>query len=582
MVASPPQAGASLTRLRIEKFRAIALADIELGGTVALVGQNGAGKTTILRALNAFFNFEAEQDAFEAGHHRYLPTTQSVIDVTIGGLGGSGIRGVSSGGELRARLKYRRQPVWEVLEATTWTKFATATELQKFRDVLRSHITYALVPTRRDHEIAHAPASGLLESAVQAWLSVHSQRDNKSPKIALLAEQLRTQSLSGLQKELRKIAPLEGPFTFELGHTSLPDYRVLLQNLELTVREGGQPISLAEAGSGTQSMAVFALYSYLAQLQGRNYILGLEEPEQNLHPQAQQQLVRRLRDLGLQVVFTTHSPTIVDMLDHEHVVLCKRTVGRKRDLEVRVSQISRTFFADHGLDRNSYYTFHRRRNSDFLFADYVVVTEGPIDAAVVRRLLEDAGKPPEETGTSIVALDGVKGRSIDFMFHLLRGLGIEAGFVVDRDYFLQYRAGERKSSQDVRGFPQYSDKIHSECLINEIAHSAHEREEIARLLYEQPMRAMAVLAEHGFFTFMWALEVDPVNATTTRERMYDHFQLRGTQRHPAELLVARAKKIKKAEVLLDAISQVPPRLLPTSYKTLRRELPARAMRARGQ
>ncbi|MFF0973695.1 ATP-binding cassette domain-containing protein [Kocuria sp. CPCC 205295] len=34
---------------------------MELGDTVALVGQNGSGKSSILRALNAFFNFEDEE-----------------------------------------------------------------------------------------------------------------------------------------------------------------------------------------------------------------------------------------------------------------------------------------------------------------------------------------------------------------------------------------------------------------------------------------------------------------------------------------------------------------------------------------
>ena len=69
---------ARVARLRIEKFRAIGSAEIESGDMVALVGQNGAGKSSVLRALNAFFNFEAERDAFKVGLHRYSSTTQSI------------------------------------------------------------------------------------------------------------------------------------------------------------------------------------------------------------------------------------------------------------------------------------------------------------------------------------------------------------------------------------------------------------------------------------------------------------------------------------------------------------------------
>jgi len=163
--------------------------------------------------------------------------------------------------------------------------------------------------------------------------------------------------------------------------------------------------------------------------------------------------MRNLSRLGLQVIFTTHSPTIVDMLDHEHVVLCKRTSSNRRDLEVELSQISRTFFADHGLDRDRYYKFHRRRNSEFLFADFVV-TESPIDAAVVERLLEDAGTPTDQLGVSIVSLDGGVGKgTVDDMFQLLRGLQIDAAYVVDRDYFVPYKNGPGMPVSTAAGSP---------------------------------------------------------------------------------------------------------------------------------
>lgn len=572
---------ASVSHLHLKYFRAIDQASITLGEVVALVGQNGGGKTSILRALNSFFNFEAERAAFEEGRHRFGPKTQSVIDVAMAGLKGSGIRGVSTDGSLRARLKFLRKPVWEIFEDGAWQKLATASDVQRFHESLRGHISYMLVPTRRDHEVAHT-SSGLVETAVQAWMASHSQRDTKSPKIAQLADQLRTQSLSGLEKALRKIAPLDGPFTFELGHSSSPDVRVLLHNLQLTVREGGQAISLDEAGSGTQSMAVYALYSYLAEVEGRNYILGLEEPEQNLHPQAQQQLVRQLRQAGLQVVFTTHSPTIVDMLDHEHVVLCRRTSSRRRALQVRVTQISQSFFADHGLSRDNYYNFHRRRNSDFLFADYVVVTEGPHDAAVVRRLLEDVGAPPEETGTSLVSLDGVRGQSLAFMFHLLRELDIPAAFVVDRDYFLKYQAPERKDSLDAHGFPRYLAQANDDCVLKYLEPKKAERDRLTELMRSQPRKAMAQLSEQGFFMFMWALEVDLVNGNSTRARMFDFLGIDPARRTTEELLKSKGNRIKKSDVLLDAIAGVSPRALPTSYVTLRRELPIRARAARNR
>lgn len=575
-VTAPDPGRVRVTRLKIEKFRAIGSAEIELGDTVALVGQNGAGKSSVLRALNAFFNFEEERQDFEGGRHAYTKTSQAVVEIALVGLKSAGLPTTETGGdEVRARLKFKKAPVWECLVGNRWQSAPT-----NLHDVLQEHISFALVPVRRDHEVAHDPSKGLLARAVEEWVTHNRQRDRMSPQVAKVGASLQKRSLSGLEKQLRKVAPPDGPFQFGLSYTVQPDYRLLLQNLELSVTEGGQPIPLSDSGSGTQSMAVFGLYAYLAELQSVTYLLGFEEPEQNLHPQAQQQLMRKLVELGLQVVFTTHSPTIVDALDHEHVVLCRRVVGKRRELEVQLSQIGPDFFTAHGLDRDRYYKFHRRRNSEFLFADFVIVTESPIDAAVITQVLSDAGEDIESLGVSLIPLDGVD--SIDYMYFLLRGLGIESAFVVDKDYFLPYRAGDRASSLDSNGFPQYDPTPKSGTLLDTIFPKPTAQTAVVKQLTANHSAAMELLRDVGFFCFRYSLEVDLVGAAEPRERLHDHFRVPAAARTTRELLVNKYKGIKSQEALLKAVTGLAPKSLPNSYKSLRRELPRMAREARAR
>ncbi|SDS83253.1 ATP-dependent nuclease [Microterricola viridarii] len=572
------QHGIHVTKVRIEKFRAIGKAEVELQEATALVGQNGSGKSSVLRALNSFFNFEEERADFEAGRHAYQKGTGSTIELTITGLASDpALPYVQPGGTtLRAQFKFTRlKASWHVYTGGRWQKAPDG-----FRDALRKQISFALIPTRRDHEVAHGAEHGLLGRAAGEWIAANRQRDRVSPRLVEIGASFKKNALTGFQKQLRQVAPMNGPFSFELEFSTDPDYRLLLPNLALTVREGGQSIRLEDSGSGTQSIAIFALYAYLAELEGKAFIIGMEEPEQNLHPQAQRQLMAHLVGMGLQVVFTTHSPTIVDTLEHEQVILCRRVIGKSRGLESQLTQVGSNFFTRYGIDRASYYRFHRRLNSEFLFADFVVVVEGPADTAVVNTLMQDAGVDTAELGMNIVTLGGVT--SIAHMYYLMRELDIASAYVVDKDYFLPYSKSDRAASLDSAGYPQYQSVAKSGTLLPVLFPKTSDQATLTRHLHRNHAEAMKMLRPLGFFCFRYALEVDLVAAQKPRAKMFASLKVAASDQNEKHLLTKRyaSKGIKSLEVIVDAITGIPPVALPNSYKALRRELPLMAQAAR--
>lgn len=563
--------------IRIEKFRAIRDSVILVGSELAIVGQNSAGKSSILRALNAFFNFESERASFESGRHTFQNTSTAVVEVTFSEVPPACTlpRASAEGSEIRARLKYKKNPVWQVLAKGIW--IVAPADLHS---ELAKYIRYVYVPLRRDYEVSGWESGGLLKAAVQAWLENHtSRRDSISPKVAQLGQAIKQRAFNGLSKQLRKITPMNGAFTFDLEYSRQPDYTLLLRDLSLRVSEGGKKVDLEDCGSGTQSMTALALYSYLAELKGNTYILGIEEPEQNLHPQAQRELLANLREMPLQVLFTTHSTVLLDELRHDEVILCRRRESATRGIETVTHQLSKNFWASHGLDENRYYQFHRRRNSDYFFANFVILTESSIDAEIVSLLMAKAGVQKAAYGVSIIYLDGVK--SAPHAYHLLKALEIDFATVVDKDYFMPYLndflneeplKGE-PGSRDNRGFPRYKKVFKTGTLLEVMIPDVKERNKLLHLLHANHSRAMDILEKTSVFCFKWSLEIDLVNSNTARDLIFNLLNVPATKRTTNTLLVERQKAIKKLETLYPVVDDLEPSNLPNSYKRLRKMLP---------
>lgn len=86
-------------------------------------------------------------------------------------------------------------------------------------------------------------------------------------------------------------------------------------------------IPMTHKGTGYRRLFMVARFRYLAEkTKGNNIIYLIEEPETFLHPTAQQDLLKALKDLSddNQVVTTTHSPVFAGATNVNGVVLCTK------------------------------------------------------------------------------------------------------------------------------------------------------------------------------------------------------------------------------------------------------------------
>ncbi|MDQ2093740.1 ATP-dependent nuclease [Rhodalgimonas zhirmunskyi] len=557
-----------IEKLTIEKFRAIRLSEIEFSQETALVGQNSAGKSSILRALNAFFNFPKERKSFDEGRHAFQKTTTSIVTLDFSEVPAScTLPRIAAGTDkVRARLKFRKQALWQIYENGSWISAPS-----DMHALISENIRYVYIPMKRDHEVSAWGDTGLLQHVVETWLETHTQkRDRITPKVTDLSNAIQRQAFNGLSKKLRECTPIKGNFTYALEYEPSPNYSLFLRDLVLKVIEGDTKVDLEDCGSGTQSLTAFGLYSYLAELEGSTYVLGIEEPEQNLHPHAQRELIKSLRELPLQVVFTTHSTVMVDELDHEEVVLCRRVSSSTRGVEVTTKQIKSAFWSGVGFDRERYYLFHKQRNSDFFFSSHVVLVESPIDGEVIKHILTEEGIDQSTFAVSIFSVGGVK--SLPYAYKLLKELDMNFSVVVDKDYFVPYLHDERKLSVNQQGFPRYRREFKAGTLLGDMIPDPASQADLLGKLHSNHSRAMEALADVNVYCFRWAMEVDLVASDTAEQLLHDHLNVPVADRSKAELLVNRQKSIKRLEPVLTVLRQLPKKNYPHSYSRIRKSL----------
>ncbi|MCU9614349.1 AAA family ATPase [Caldibacillus lycopersici] len=568
-----------LIKTSINNFRSIHNCTVQNGKISALVGENNSGKSAILRALNAFFNYEEEEINFINGLHQYSNQSLVRIELTFEDIPEKDYyTDIINNNELIIRMTYSFKTKKRTLHYKKNGQYVLLNE--DFISQLKEDITYVLIPPNRDQKAVIWGENALISIVLQEFLKKStSRRDTLTPRVKEVAKNLERVGLSKVEAAVERFYSLNKNFKFRLNFDKQIDYSLLLNDITLEIEEKGLRYNITESGSGIQSLTIISLYRFLAEIRHNNIILGIEEPEINLHPQAQREFIKSIKDnhsgssIEVQIIFTTHSAVIVDQLEHNEIILFRKTEDSQRGFKTVGYQIPFDFWERHNLEEFKYYQFYRYRNSEFFFAKFIVVVESKNDAEVVKLLLKQKDIDTDLYGVSILNLEGIK--NLSYPFYLLKYLNIPKLIIVDKDFFLPYLNDKLSKSRNENGFPKYRYEYKDSQLIMDLIPKETDRDKLLRLFRSNHSKAMDLLEKFNIISMNYCLEMDLVASKTATNAYYQIITVPAAEQEAATqkyLLTERYKEIKKIENIIRVLQRLQHKNLPNSFKRIKNVL----------
>lgn len=554
--------------IRVQKFRSVDDATLRFEQIIAIVGANNSGKSHFLRALNSFFNYEEEKVFFDNGDHKYNFQSRPKITVTFSDVIADShiLSSYCNGNELTIRATFRsdRKPTYEIINHSG----NISIDQEKFKNIISSY-KFVYIPISRDYKKTFAPHGGIVYSFLQQLFREHtSKRDTIQPYIERAYRKFKETILKNAEVKTRKYYPFGKENDFLLNIPTDNAFEHMIQGVSLLLKEQTTINDISNCGSGIQSAVYLAISLAVAVADNVNYLVGIEEPELNMHPQAQRKLLDALKDSrkypNTQFIITTHSSVMIDKLGHQSIALCRKCKGPKRDIISKVTQLSEDFLERYNMQEMQYYNFFDFKNSDFFFSKYLIITESPIDSKVFTELLKNFNLDPEKHDITFLPANGEA--NIQYPYILARELKIPFLCIVDRDVFVAYTNNDRENSLDENGFPQYKKKLKKDTFWWNIFTDNERASLLSCLNKKSYSKLIALLAEKNIFSMRYSLEVDLIENLGLRDKFYNICDVPDEHRNTQYLFTQKKKMIKKIGTLLNVLHGISRKQLPFSYQ----------------
>ncbi|SRR5579883_491839 len=431
--------------LEIANFRSIKELYLEPSGLCALIGPNGSGKTNILKAIDLVIGEGWTTKAKVARELFNDPEKPIKIEIKFDEAveypNPNGFPDRVTSVELEMRLRPE-------LSVTT-----TRNGGEKFfyQDHFKKRCHFVFIPSDRqlsdELRVSQWTMLGkLMKTVYESYVSSYNEDE----------ERLRSDFK-------QKMAPakqfLEQDFSQQRGHVTFQkfilafkkycklnsagfanDFEPILdiynlnwfyKTLQITVQEEGSEIHFdsEEVGAGMQNLLVLSIFQTYSELMGGNVILGIEEPEIYLYPQAQRSLYKNfisIASAGTQLFYTTHNPNFVDALRPDDIALIRKT----RDSGTEVLEKNPYFNAATAeKERHRIYTQFNPDRNELFFSKRVLFVEGASDKLLFSTLCEQKwGIDLDSCGFSIISCGGKGG--VNYFVGVARLIGLEDFFAV--------------------------------------------------------------------------------------------------------------------------------------------------------
>ena len=175
----------------------------------------------------------------------------------------------------------------------------------------------------------------------------------------------------------------------KLTGNNFTDLELSLLNIEqpfsnafFAKRMGSTQIPVSNFGSGISILTAYLLLKNIAKSNKNGVILLIDEPELHLHPQLQQKLFEEFEKSDYQVIYTTHSDTMISLKNWQGITRVNDQHETSPSKEVLKEKQGDQTIEDHINDLSKYNydkkIFYREDNQLF-FAKKCLLVEGPND-----------------------------------------------------------------------------------------------------------------------------------------------------------------------------------------------------------
>ncbi len=484
-----------IARVHIENYRSIKQLDFSPNNYCALIGENNAGKSNILKAINLVLGetWPTDRTFTEEDFNDYNTENDIVIQIYFDSTideWRNNCKCEIAGFELRGKAYKRRvkskpagtlvvdfvcidkkgrpcqYPATPYKEGERYTGQYYQLKVSK---ELRERVPFIYVDVMRDYnkqdpsnrwsilrrlfnDINTSLSSD--KTTVNVETSAGKKKMTRKQAFELKIKEaysfLQTEQFIEIESKIRTnsleqmgIDSAEGDIAIRFDTY---DSMNVFKNLQLYVDQMGISTTADMVGAGLQSAIVIAIFRTYEEIKKEGAIFAIEEPEVYLHPQKQRYFSTILSRLSgqNQVFITTHSPTFIRLYEPENVCLIRRNNadGTTAKLCER-EQIVKT--EKEALKLENY--FDNQRNEMF-FAKGVIFVEGATEKFAFPYAGRKMDVDIDRYGISVVECGG-KGNLLTFA-KVATAFGIPYVVVADDDIkdLAAIKDPEKKKNED--------------------------------------------------------------------------------------------------------------------------------------